>query len=70
MAWDSRYFEVGVVKIVNGNVQLMLPHGYFETVYVGNAVAARWQGDYLVVELSNGQIRKYDSKSSFTYLSR
>ena len=70
MAWDSRYFEVGVVKIVNGNVQLMLPHDYYETVYVGNAVAARWQGDYLIVELSNGQIRKYDSKSSYTYISR
>lgn len=65
MAWDSRYFEVGVTKIVSGNVQLVLPHGYFETVYVGNAVAARWQGNYLIVELLNGQIRKYDGKSSY-----
>ncbi len=65
MAWDSRYFEVGVVKIVNGNVNLYLPHGYYETVYVGNAVAARWQGGNLIVELSNGQVRKYDGKSSY-----
>ena len=65
MAWESRYFEVGVVKVVNGNVNLYLPHGYYETVYVGNAVNARWQGNYLIVELSNGQVRKYDGKSSY-----
>ena len=65
MAWDKRYFEVGVAKIVNGNVQLMLPHGYYETVYIGNAVDARWRDGYLFVEFSNGQVRKYDSKSSY-----
>lgn len=65
MAWEDKYFENGKLEISNGNVNIYLPHGYYETQYVGNAVSARWERRDLIVTLADGTVRRYTKKNLY-----
>ena len=67
MAWDSKYLENRKLEIKNGQVNIYLYHAgvYYETLYVGNAVSARWEGLDLIVTLADGTVRRYINKNSY-----
>lgn len=67
MAWDSKYPTFGVIKIENKIVKLYSSRDNYTSltfsVPVKNAV---WAGNFLNVSLTDGKIRRYSSRDSFT----
>ena len=58
--FDPQYYEYGVIKIENGNVNIYCTPFAFRTITIGNAVNAIWVGSCLNVTLSDGRVRRYE----------
>lgn len=60
-------FNHAVLTVENG-VVVLHSKGGMKTSIQGckNAVSAQWSGDYLLVTLSDGKVRRYSNLSSYS----
>lgn len=67
MAWDKKYITFGVVKIYQEtSVQVFNAPGQYIFVDVHKPIKmAQWQGNSLIVTLSDGEVRRYLDKYDF-----
>ncbi len=67
MAWDSKFYNFGVLKVEGKNVKVYSSQSSYVTVSVGEPVTnANWAGGELNVSLVKGKVRRYSSQSSYT----
>ena len=60
MAFEQKYVQYGLAKVVDGNVYLYYDQFNYFPIYIGNAVNAMWAGNELNVFCANGEVRRYD----------
>jgi hypothetical protein len=66
MAWDSKFFNFGVVKIDGKNVKVHSDSSSYRTISVGEEVVnANWAGGELNITLKSGKVRRYSDGSSY-----
>jgi len=67
MAWDSKFYNFGVLKVEGKNVKVYSSQSSYVTVSVGEPItSASWAGGELNVTLAKGKVRRYSSQSSYT----
>lgn len=69
MEFEAKHKNYGVVKVANDGFLIRVysdSTSYYPiNINGGGAVSAHWAGDCIIVELSNGQTRRYYSFSGF-----
>ena len=66
MAWDSKFFNYGVIKVEGNSVKIYKDQYTYSTIHVGQPVNnASWAGGELNVSLASGKVRRY--KDQYTY---
>jgi|APCry1669193181_1035450.scaffolds.fasta_scaffold07707_4 hypothetical protein len=66
MAWESKFFNFGVVKIDGKNVKVYYDSSQYRTISVGEEViSATWAGGELNVTLKSGKVRRYHDTSQY-----
>ncbi|MFN8366523.1 MAG: hypothetical protein U0Y96_04690 [Candidatus Kapaibacterium sp.] len=67
MAWESKYYNYGVVKIDGNNVKVYYDQSNYITIYVNEQITqVSWAGGELNVSLANGNVRRYSDQSNYT----
>jgi len=66
MSWSNAK-EFGVIKCEGKRVNLYNSKDNYNTIVINEEVQdARWAGDSVVVYLTNGKVRKYNSIDNYT----
>jgi hypothetical protein len=66
MAWDSKFFNFGVLKIEGKTVKVYSDKYSYTTISVGEDITnANWAGGELNISLKNGKVRRYSDKYSY-----
>lgn len=74
MGFDPKFRNCGLIKIETGGQYVFIywsdNNSCRESVWIqgGRAVSAHWAGDYLIVTMSDGKVRKYETSSYYTVL--
>ena len=67
MAFDKKYQNYGVIKIENGTVRLYESQQNFLTLNTsgGTPVSAHWAGENVIVNMSDGKVRRYSLQQTY-----
>ncbi len=69
MAWDPKYPAFGVIKIQGDKVHLYSSRDNYTTLVPGKPVtSAVWAGNFLNVTLSDGKVKRYSSRDSYSIM--
>jgi hypothetical protein len=66
MSWTKQQKDFGILKIDKQTVKIYSTQSSYSTINVGQEIRdVRWNGDVLLVSLTNGKVRRYKTQSSY-----